>query len=404
MIFDKIETRALTLEQLIDTTSTDITKEQALGIESVGASVNLITNLVGNLKVKLYKEKAGKTEEVIDYRNILLNKNTGDTLSPSDFKKAMLTDYLLDKGGYAFLNKHNSINYVDCKNVTIINKVDPIFKDFDITVNGENYLPFQFLRLLKNTKDGAKGYGLLQTNSKALDIAYKIQEFESKMLISGGNKKGFLKSKGKLSPDAMTVAKNDWNEIHNTGSSSVMILNEGIDFVETQATALEMQINEAKTTSNNQIFKLFSIPSGLFDGNITEKEFDNFIKTSITPVISAFEDTLNDGFLTEMEKNSIIEDGTNYYWQFETNDLLKGSLLERYQAYQIAMTSGFMTKNEVRNKENLEEIDGLDIIAMSLGDVIFDVKTKTYFTPNMDSTNNMDASKKIDTTIKEVIK
>ena len=35
------------------------------------------------------------------------------------------------------------------------------------------------------------------------------------------------------------------------------------------------------------------------------------------------------------------------------------------------------------------EIDGLDIIAMSLGNVIYDIKEKEYYTPNTDSSKKL---------------
>ena len=65
--------------------------------------------------------------------------------------------------------------------------------------------------------------------------------------------------------------------------------------------------------------------------------------------------------------------------------MLKGNLKERYEAYKIAIEKGFLSRNEVRFKENLDKIDGLDLYNLSLGDVIFDPETQSIYTPN---TNN----------------
>ena len=48
-------------------------------------------------------ENGGK-EEIEDYRTQLLNRETGDTLDAVQFKRALVTDYLLDGAGYAFVN------------------------------------------------------------------------------------------------------------------------------------------------------------------------------------------------------------------------------------------------------------------------------------------------------------
>ena len=63
---------------------------------------------------------------------------------------------------------------------------------------------------------------------------------------------------------------------------------------------------------------------------------------------------------------------------------MKGSLTERYQAYKIAIDSGFKTRNEIRYLENDNEIKGLDIINLGLGSVLLDTKTGNIYTPNTD--------------------
>ena len=58
------------------------------------------------MPVKLYKYKQGKVEEQDnDPRVRLLNNDTGDTLDPFQFKKAIVEDYLMGKGGYAYIRK-----------------------------------------------------------------------------------------------------------------------------------------------------------------------------------------------------------------------------------------------------------------------------------------------------------
>ena len=51
----------------------------------------------------------------------------------------------------------------------------------------------------------------------------------------------------------------------------------------------------------------------------------------------------------------------------------------------MAKEIGFMTKNEFRRMENMNEIEGLDVIDYGLSAVLFDVNEKTYYTPNMDA-------------------
>ena len=51
-----------------------------------------------------------------------------------------------------------------------------------------------------------------------------------------------------------------------------------------------------------------------------------------------------------------------------------------------------MTKNEIRFAENMNNIDGLDVIDVSLGSVLYNTKTKEYYTPNTNTTKSVEIS------------
>ena len=76
----------------------------------------------------------------------------------------MVEDYLLGKGGYAYIQKSRNdvtgIFYVEEKNITIMKNTEPIYKEFSIMVQGGEYKAYEFIKLLRNTKDGASGIGL----------------------------------------------------------------------------------------------------------------------------------------------------------------------------------------------------------------------------------------------------
>ena len=83
-----------------------ITREKALTLPSVSGAVDFISNSVASMPVKLFKYKQGKVEAVEDDPRIkLLNGDTGDTLDAFQMKKAMVEDYLLGKGGYAYIRR-----------------------------------------------------------------------------------------------------------------------------------------------------------------------------------------------------------------------------------------------------------------------------------------------------------
>ena len=366
------------LQALLGKTAMD--KEVALQIPTVSSSISLISDIVASTPIKLYRIDGDKVDEVKnDPRIVLLNDDTGDTLNAHEFWKAIISDYYLGKGGYGYISKQKntvkSLHYVDEMQVTIQKNTDPIFKDYDILVNAQVYKPYDFLKILRNSKDGASGIGIVTENSKVLEVAYESLIFESALVKKGGNKKGFLKSEQKLDDPAMTKLKEAWKSLYGNNEENVIVLNKGMEFQESSNTSVEMQLNENKTTNAMELCKIFHISPDVIAGKATEKDIASVAKLAAIPLMKTIECALNRDLLLEKEKKSL-------YWAFDVKELLKGNLKERLDAYAVAVEKGIMMRNEARYAEDLPYIEGMDVISLGLADVIYDTKTGTYFTPN----------------------
>lgn len=83
-----------------------ITKENILNIPAVAGSIELISNTFAMIPIRLYRKSVNSNEHVEkDKRNILLNKETGDTLNSYKMKVAMCRDYLISGNGYTYVKK-----------------------------------------------------------------------------------------------------------------------------------------------------------------------------------------------------------------------------------------------------------------------------------------------------------
>ena len=354
-----------------------ITREKAMTLPAVAGAVDLISSTIASMPVKLYKYKQGKVEEQdSDPRVRLLNNDTGDTLDAYQFKKAMVEDYLMGKGGYAYIrryrNKVTGLFYVREIFISVIKNFKPIFKKYTILVEGQEYRPYEFIKLLRKTTDGATGIGLTEELSKALETAYQTLLYQLGLVKSGGNKKGFLKSVRKLGQDEINILKKAWQNLYANNESNVVVLNNGLEFQEASNSSVEMQLNESKKTLQDEINNIFHI----------KDDFYTTFKLAIYPIIKAFETALNRDLLLEREKR-------NYFFEFDVKEIVKANIKERYEAYKLAKESSFMTINEIRKAENMEYIEGLDVVNVGLGAVLYDTKTHQYYTPNTNSTSEM---------------
>ena len=380
----------------------EIDREKALNIPAVARCVNLISEIVGMIPIKLYKEETidgkPKTIEVTsDNRPSLLNDDTKDTLNGVQFKRAIVRDYLLDGKAFAYINKKRnnvqSIHYVEPQKVQVVKNFDPIFKDYDLIVHGKTYKPFEFLKITRATTDGINGIGVIKENQELLKIAYQTIKFEQNLVTTGGNKRGFVKSQNALTKEAIKALKDAWHKMYaDPSENNVVILNNGLEFQEASSTSVEMQLNESKIATNNSILYIFNVPQDF--------NYEIFIKTAIMPIITAIECALNKDLLLEKEKRRLSRQPewgnhvskanvASLYFAFDTKEITKGDIKTRFEAYKTALEANIMQIDEIRYMDDLEPL-GLNFIKLGLQDVLFNPSTKEIYTPNTNQITNIE--------------
>lgn len=365
-------------------TDEELTREDAMAIPAVSAAVDFIASSIACMPVKLYKRvKSTRTVKNMDddARVQLLNGDTGDTLDAYQMKYATVRDYLMGEGGYIYIRKnrndvtglfHVSNDYVAPE----IIDPDPIHKKYKLMVYTNEYELFEFIKLLRNSDTGAYGVGLTKEIAKALHTAYSTLDFQLYCVKNGGNKKGFLKSKSKLDQNAINTLKKAWKQLYTNNSENVVVLNNGLEFQEASNSSVEMQLDQNKQTLDKEIAKVF---------HIYDEDYYRTFKEAIYPVVKAFETALNRDLLLEKEKR-------DYYFEFDVKEILRVNVEERFKAYKLAKETGFMTINEIRRAENMERIEGMDVINVGLASVLYDTNTGKYYTPNVDKVTDPNAA------------
>lgn len=353
-----------------------ITRSMAMGIPKVSSSVRKITDTVSTVSFKLYRRGVSSSgrhtvdEIYVDDRLRIINSDTGDTLDAVEFKKAIVKDYLLGKGGYAYVNRRGnnvaSLHYIpECK-LNFYANTNPIFKSYSVDLEGRRYNEDFFFRILRNTTDGFKGEGVLKEISKALEAAYSAVLYTLRLTKTGGIKKGYLKNVGPaLEGKALESLKSAWQRMYSQGTENIIVLNKDLSFQEASQTPMDMQLAQIRTTLNSDIAEAFGI----------EKDDALYLKYTITPILTAIETALDRYLLLESEKKDL-------FWKADTRELDKLDPVKRYSALKTATTGGLMSINEARYKENMPEVDGLDKIPMSLGTSFFDIPSGKFYTPN----------------------
>lgn len=369
---------------------TDVDKTILMQIPAVRACLEKIAGTVCRLPIKLYRKVDGKVEEITeDARLRMLNKETGDTLNADEFWRAMLEDYYLGKGAYAYIRKngigeYEGLHYVEEEKVSVLKNYDPILKSYSIMVMGKTYHPFEFLKIHRRTKDGAESVPLWKDNPLIFSVAYNSFVFEEKLVKKGGNKRGFIEAEDKLDKGAIESIKRAWNNLYSNNTDNVVVLNKGAKFKESSNTSVEMQLNENKASNAKDICGMFGFSSRILYGEATEEDRKEYIN-AVMSLLNVIETALDKDLLTEREKES-------FYFAFDTKELTRGSLKERYEAYALGLTNNFLQIDEVRAKEDMEPL-GFKWVRIGLNDVLLDVEKGIIYTPNMNAVADLNNPK-----------
>ena len=374
-------------EQLHALVSDDkITVEDAASISTVMGCVDFISSNVASLPINIYRRDEQSIEPVVgDYRNRLLNAETGDLLDAYQWKKRMAADYLLYGSAYTYVDKVGnairSLRYINPKSMSAIPNTDPIFKTVDFYVQGTYVRDYEVLRILRNTNNGYKGIGIVDQANRPLSIIMDGLLYERSLFRSGA-RKGFLKSAKRLSESALKQLTRAVKRLFSNSDDNVVVLNSGVEYQPAGQTAVETQLNEMKKTNAEEICKMFCVAPSVLAGGASEEDRRNSIINAVIPVVDALESALNRFCLLEAEKGDL-------FIKIDRDKLLDVSQLERFQTYEIGKRNGWMMVDEIRQRENLPPID-FDYINIGLDSVLYDPKTKQVYTPNTNQSVQLD--------------
>lgn len=374
--------------------SSEVTKSEAIQIPTVAACVNLIADRISALPIKLYRQEGKEVTEITEDKRLdMLNHDTGDTINATEMKKLWIRDYFLGKGSYTYIernlfNEPMGLLYVDESRLAVAPGADPIHKTYSIQVNGRVYFPYQFLKILRNSKGFGTGTSIISEDPLALAIYYNTMKYENATIRKGGNKKGYILSKNKLTQDVLDKVKEAWQKLYSNSydiKDNAVVLNDGLDFKESSATSVELQLNENKRTNADEICKLFCMPADVLNGKANEAMISQFVQNCLMPLINTIESALDSDLLTESEKAG------HYYWAFDTSELTRGDFVSRMNGYATALQNNIYQLDEIREKEDLPPL-GFNFIKLGLDAVLVDPKTREIYTPNTGRLEKMNAS------------
>ena len=122
--------------------------------------------------------------------------------------------------------------------------------------------------------------------------------------------------------------------------------------------ARSSQLAENRDFQERELSKLFGVPLDILKGGENgdiEKTFTLFLTNAVLPIATSIQDCINSNMIPLEERGRI-------YFEYDYNNIQKTSLAARIDSYSKQLTTGVLSVNEVRRKENLPENEAGDTL------------------------------------------
>lgn len=205
-------------------------------------------------------------------------------------------------------------------------------------------------------EDGVEGKGVLEYARDSLGLGQTLESYASRIFSRGGLRAGVIEVPGTLNDEASTrMAKSFVTAVGNWHLPKV--LEQGAKFTPDSLDPEKAQMILSRQFTVNDIARWLGVPPHMLGelqrstNNNIEQQGQEFVDFSLGPWLVLFEFSINHQLVTKPQ---------TYYAEFVRNALVRGDLAARWAAYQVAVSTGTYTRNEVRELENLPKLPGLD--------------------------------------------
>lgn len=207
--------------------------------------------------------------------------------------------------------------------------------------------------------DGITGLNPIEMEREAIGMGLAARDYGARFFQNDARPGGYVSVEATFKDKETKEKFRESIQAAQTGANrhKLMVLEHGMKYHELGIKNTDAQFLETRKYTDADIARIFRmIPHkvGILDratwGNIEHQNIE-FVTDSMMPSLVAWEQAAQrDLFLGDEE----------YFSEFLVDMLLRGDTATRYEAYGKAIKDGWMIRNEVRGRENLNPLPGLD--------------------------------------------
>lgn len=339
-----------------------ITPESAMKTSAVLACVRVLSETIAGLPLHLFRRLETGKEKALDtplYGVLARRPNAWQTRF--EFIEQMVVHLCLYGNAYALIapNDRGRVGTLRLLHPASMEvSQDPESLELTYTYRDPQtskriiYRDDQVMHVRWLSSDGIVGEVPIALGKDAIGLARALEQHGARFWNNNAMPGVVLRTDQALPREVREQLREQWDTSHrgpnNAGRTAVM--SHGLH-ADTLGASLESnQYAELRTQALLEICRVFNMPPHKVQelgratwGNI-ESENISFVQTTILPWLRRIEGAI---------ERDLIPEGDEFFAEFIVEGLLRGDTMTRYNAYQIGITNGWLTVDEVRAMENL---------------------------------------------------
>lgn len=208
---------------------------------------------------------------------------------------------------------------------------------------------------------------------QAIGLSVAAEEYAGRFFANDARPGGIIEYPNSIKEDAYNEAVRRWKAGHQglKNSHLMAILDNGAVWKDVGMPNKDAQFLESRNFQVREVARLFRIPPhmiGDLEGAVTyasiEQQSLDFATYSLRPWLVRIEQQVKRSMFS-----SSLDKRRGLFPEFKQDGLLRSDTKTRYEAHAIAITNGWLSRNDVREMENLPLVDGLDeyLVPLNMG-------------------------------------
>jgi HK97 family phage portal protein len=348
-------------------TGVQVTDEIALTYSAVFACVKVLAETMASVPLVLYERRdrgrVRATEHPI-YR--LLHDAPNPEMSASELRETMMGGIGLRGNGLALIerNSDGSARYLwpmRPDRTELIRKSGRLWYVVQIDGGEQRAIKSDDVHHVRGLgSTGLWGYAPVDLARESIGIGLATEEYAGRFYANDGTPGGILKHPGNLSEVAQKRLKESVEQAHQglEKKHRIMIAEEGMEWQSMGVDPATAQAIEARRFGAEEIARWYRVPLHMIQ-HLERATFNNievldlgFVKYTILPWITKWEQSVSRSILSAGD----VERGL--FAEFLLEGILRADTKARSEFYRALWGIGAMNQDEIRERENLNPIEG----------------------------------------------